>query len=158
WKALKSRFADMPGDGIDVEDCRAHVKERRRTDIKDGTLATELGHLRMVLRWAEKKRLIERASSIERPTPPKRKESHLTRQQCKALIDGAPMPHLRLYTILALATGARNAALLELTWDRCDFERGQIDLRNPEITRPHKGRAVVPMNRTIRAALQEAQD
>jgi len=68
------------------------------------------------------------------------------------------MPHIRLYIMLALATGGRNEALLDLTWDRLDFERGLIDLRNPTINRPHKGRAVVPMNRTIRAALTEARD
>jgi len=67
------------------------------------------------------------------------------------------MPHIRLYILLALATGGRNEALLDLTWDRCDFERGLIDLRNPEINRPHKGRAIVPMNRTIRTALTEAR-
>ena len=67
------------------------------------------------------------------------------------------MPRLRLYIVLALGTGARNAALLELTWARCDFARGIIDLRNPEITRPHKGRAIVPMNRAVRAALMETQ-
>ena len=60
--------------------------------------------------------------------------------------------------LLALATGGRNEALLDLTWSRCDFHRGLIDLRNPEIVRPHKGRAIVPMNRTIRAALTEARD
>jgi integrase len=157
WKALADRFGLFPGDAITPEDCRAHTAARRNAGIKDGTIATELGHLRMVLRWAEKRRLIERASPIERPTPPKRKEFHLTREQCRQLIDNASMPHLRLYIILALGTGARNAALLELTWSRCDLERGIIDLRNPELNRPHKGRAIVPMNRTVRAALVEAQ-
>jgi integrase len=95
--------------------------------------------------------------AIERPSPPKRKERHLTREQCRALIEAAAMPHLKLYVILALATGGRNAALLDLTWERCDFDRGLIDLRDPNIGRPHKGRAIVPMNRSIRAALLEAR-
>jgi integrase len=54
--------------------------------------------------------------------------------------------------------GARNAALLDLTWARCDFDRELIDLRNPTITTPHKGRAIVPMNRTVKAALVEARN
>jgi integrase len=122
----------------------------------------------MVLRWAEKNGLLDftdsagqkhpgRASHIERPSKPKPKEHHLTREQARALIDAAEFPHVRLYTILALGTGARNAALLDLTWDRCDFERELIDLRNPAITTPHKGRAIVPMNRTVKAALLEAK-
>jgi len=157
WKALTERFGHLPGDGITIEDCRAHTAARRKAGIKNGTIATELGHLRMVLRFAEKRRMIERASTIERPAAPKRKERHFTREQCRALIAAATMPHIKLYVILALATGGRNGALLDLTWDRCDFTRTEIDLRNPAIDRPHKGRALVPMNRSIRAALVEAQ-
>jgi integrase len=64
---------------------------------------------------------------------------------------------LRLFIVLAYATGARSAALLGLTWGRCDFARGEIDLRDPTMTLPHKGRALVPMNATVREVLSEAQ-
>lgn len=157
WKALRDRFGTMDGEAITIGDCRAHIAARRATGIKDGTLLTELGHLRMVLKWAERHKLIDRAPAIERPPMPKPKEGYLTKTQGRALIDGAVMPHVRLYIILALSTGARNAALLDLTWDRCDFERGMIDLRNPSISAPHKGRAQVPMTRTMRAALLSAR-
>lgn len=157
WKALAGRFGPAAGDGITIADCRAHVAERRGAGIKDGTIHTELGHLRMVLLWAEKHRYIDRAPYIERPSKPKPKERHLTRAQARALMDAAPMPHIRTFIVLALATGGRSAALLGLTWDRVDFDAGMIDLRNPEITRPHKGRAIVPMNRMLRAQLQGAK-
>lgn len=156
WKALAERFGALQAEGVTIEDCRAHSEARSRAGIKPGTIATELGRLRMVLRWAEKRRLIARAPTIERPSPPKRRDLHLTRDECRALIGHAGMPHLRLYIILALATAARNRAILDLTWDRCDFARGKIDLRNPAIGRPHKGRAIVPMNRSARAALLDA--
>ena len=68
WKALRDRFGPMDATSIIVEDSREHMKERRAKSIADGTLLTELGHLRMVLKWAEKKRLIDRAPHIERPT------------------------------------------------------------------------------------------
>lgn len=158
FKAIEPRFGHLHADDVTVEHCRAYTAARRRKGIKDGSIATELGHLRMALKWAEKHRLIARAPHIERPTPPKRTERHLTREQCRAMIEAATMPHIRLYIIVALATGARNGAILDLTWSRCDFERGMIDLRNPAMTHPHKGRAVVPMNRTVRAALIEARD
>jgi hypothetical protein len=61
WKALKDRFGEMEAAAITVADCRAHMAERRKNGIMDGTLLTELGHLRMVLRWAEKHKLIDRA-------------------------------------------------------------------------------------------------
>jgi integrase len=158
WKALQARFGNMEADAITIADCRAHMAERRKTSIMDGTLLTELGHLRMVLKWAEKHKLLDRAPHIERPSKPKPKEEHLTKQQARALIDAASMPHMKLYIVLALGTGARNAALLDLTWDRCDFGRERIDLRNPKITVPHKGRAIVPMTRTVKAALLAARN
>jgi integrase len=157
WKALAPQFGPLPGDRVTIADCRAHTEARRKAGIKDGTIHTELGHLRMVLVWARKHGLLKEAPDIERPSKPKPREHHLTRDQARAVIEAANMPHLRLFIILALGTGARSAALLGLTWDRCDFIRGLIDLRDPAMTMPHKGRAIVPMNRTVRAALVEAR-
>lgn len=164
WKALEKRFGAMEPSSITITDCRSHVAERRGIKTKrhpegihDGTIHTELGHLRMVLLWAEKNGLIEKAPYIERPPKPKPAERHLTRTEARRLIDAATLPHIKLFIILALGTGARARALLDLTWDRCDFDRGLVDLRNPKITVPHKGRAIVPMNRTVRAALMDAK-
>lgn len=158
WKALKDRFGDLPGDEITTAHCRAHVAARRKAGVKDGTLHTELGHLRMVLVWAEKQRLINRAPHIERPSKPKPKEKHLTPEQVRALIDGCEFPHLKLFIHLAYATAGRAAAILGLTWDRVDFVREKINLEDPTITIPHKGRAIVPMTRTLKARLLEAKE
>src|ERR1700730_8267087 len=151
-------FGEMEAEAITVADCRAHIDSRRKRGIKDGTLLTELGHLRMVLKWAEKHKLIDRAPHIERPPQPRPKEDkHLTRDEVRRLIANSALPHVRLAVILLYTTAARSAALRRLTWERCDFEREQMDLREPTITRPHKGRAIVPMLRTAKAALLEAQ-
>src|SRR3954454_6456098 len=115
WKALRSRFGWMPGDAITIADCRAHVEERRKAGIKDGTIHTELGHLRMILLWAEKNRLIDRAPFIERPAKPKPPEKHLSRAEVKALAKACQMPHLELFVHLAYATAGRAAAILGLT-------------------------------------------
>jgi integrase len=45
--------------------------------------------------------------------------------------------------------------VLELTWDRVDFERGQVNLRTGEGQR--KGRAIVPITESLRVALVEAR-
>lgn len=157
WKALESRFGPMHADEITIADCRAHAAARRAAGIQDGTIHTELGHLRMVLKWAEAHKLIAAAPTIERPSKPKPKERHLTRAEVRALIDAATVPHIRLFIILAVGTGARSAALMDLTWDRCFLDDEMIDLRDPFLTRPHKGRAIVPMNRAVKTALIEAK-
>lgn len=163
WKALELRFGHLDPAAISVADCRAHAASRREptsrypNGIHDGTIHTELGHLRMVLLWAEKHGLIDRAPYIERPSKPKPSEKHLTRAEAKRLIEAAHLPHLKLFVTLALGTGARVRAILDLQWNGCDFERNQINLRNPALTTPHKGRAIVPMNRMVKEALLEAK-
>jgi integrase len=111
----------------------------------------------MILLWAEKHKLIDRAPYIERPPKPKPREKHLTKEQVYGLRDACDLPHMRLFVLLAYATAARSNALLTLRWDRVDLGRNKIDLRAPEIKTPHKGRAIVPINNTLRAALQEAK-
>lgn len=54
-----------------------------------------------------------------------------------------------------LSTAARVTAVLELTWDRVDFERRQINLRTGDGQR--KGRAIVPMTESLYAALLNAR-
>jgi len=63
---------------------------------------------------------------------------------------------VRLAILTMLSTAARVTAVLELTWDRVDFDGGKINLRTTELG-PRKGRAVVPMNDGLRAALTVAK-
>lgn len=158
WKALEARFGQMEGSALTVIDCREHTAERRKAGIQDGTIHTELGHLRTVLVWAEKNGLIDRAPHVERPAKPDPKEGYLKREEVARLIAGAKVPHIKLAIMLMIGTGARNAAALELTWDRVDFNRGLINLRNPFDGTRRKGRATVPMNPSLKAALLEAKD
>ncbi|HTV69276.1 MAG TPA: site-specific integrase [Rhizobiaceae bacterium] len=147
----------MDGEAITIADCRAHTAARRKAGIKDGTIHTELGHLRMVLKWAEKHRLIDRAPAIERPAKPEPKDGYLTRDEVARMLDKANAPHIRLAILLLIGTGARSAAARELTWDRVDFDRRMIQLRNPFDKTKRKGRATVPMNDMLFSALQEAK-
>ncbi|MGQ4813096.1 tyrosine-type recombinase/integrase [Agrobacterium vitis] len=157
WKALAERFGSRDGESITREDCREHTKARRSARISDGTIHTELGHLRTVLKWAEANRLIDRAPAIERPVKPDPKDRHLTRLEAQAILAAAKTPHLKIAIHLMLGTAARVTAILELTWDRVDFERKLIHLRDPSDKVARKGRAIVPINGTLMAALQEAK-
>jgi len=85
---------------------------------------------------------------------------------CALLGAAVETPHLKLFIILAIATGGRTTALLELTWDRVNFAEGWIDLGTPgeigadDITHKgyQKGRAKVAMNDMSRAALADMYD
>lgn len=157
WKALAPRFASFQATEITVADCRAYVSARRAAGRKEWTIFGELGDLRTVLAWAAKQRLIDKAPFIERNSQPPPKELFFTRREISQLIGSAGMPHVRTFIILAIGTGARKTAILGLTWDRVDFDRRQIDLRDPEMKAKHKGRAIVPMNDMVTKALTEAK-
>lgn len=157
WKALEPHFGRLEGEAVTVADCRAYTAERRKQGRKDGSIHTELGHLRSVLVWAKNERLIAHAPHIERPPKPDAKEGYLTRQEVTRLREAANAPHIKLAILLMIATGARNEAALQLTWDRVDFERRMIQLRNPFDRAKRKGRATVPMNDSLMEALQEAK-
>jgi len=158
WRAntILPIFGDLTPDQITPEDCRAHIARRRAQGRADGTIWTEMGLLRNVLSWAVKQGMIDRAPHIERPSKPAPKDRHLTRAEVEKLLDAPAEPHVRLAILLMLTTAARVAAVLELTWDRVDLMRGQIDYRTPGAT-TRKGRAVVPINATLRAALMVAR-
>lgn len=155
-KAMLPDLGALRADQITVEHCREYNAKRRLAGIKQGTVWTELGHLRIVLNWAAKKGLIERAPHIELPQKPAPRERHLTRDEAAALIHAEAQPHIKLAIRLMLSTAARVGAILDLTWDRVDMERRRINLR-AEGTGPRKGRAVVPINDTLLAALSEAR-
>jgi integrase len=156
-RAVLAHFGHLDPAQITPEICRGYIAARRTLGRKDGTIWTELGHLRTVLNWAEKTGTIERAPHIERPPKPDPKTRYLTREEASRLLDTAAMPHIRLFIVLAITTAARTSALLELTWDRCDFDRGTIDLSSTALAFRRKGRATVPMNETARMALVEAK-
>jgi integrase len=146
----------MDGGEITIADCRGHIAERRNAGCGDGTIHTELGHLRMVLLWACRHGHIDRAPAIERPSKPPPKDAYLTRPEIERMVAVANAPHVALAIQLLIGTGARSAAALELTWDRVDFNRRMIQLRNPFDKTRRKGRATVPINDTLLVALQEA--
>ena len=156
-KAILPMFGAMLPDQITTQDCRQYLADRREKGRKDGTIRTELGHLRTCLTWAEKHRMIEHAPHIERPALPAPKERYLTRAEIDRLLAADADHHIRLAILLMLTTAARIGAVLDLTWDRVDMMRGQINLRL-EGSGPRKGRAIVPINATLRAALTAAKE
>jgi len=150
WGRLAPHFAALRPDQIDRGASRAYVAARTQAGIGLGTIHTEMTYLRAALRWHD------RAGPwvVELPSRPPPRSRHLSRDEYGRLLDAAKSPHVRLFIVLALATAGRMAAILDLTWDRVDLERGVIRLGEGEKRR--KGRATVPMTERARAALREA--
>lgn len=155
WKFMAPTFGHLRPDQIEVAHSRQHIALRREKGIKDGTLWTELGHLSTVLKWAFDRKMIAHRPVIERPSKPAPRDRYLTTKEIRKLLATPMAHHIRIAVLLMLGTAARPGAAQELTWDRVDFDLGVIDLRTGEGNR--KGRAVIPMNRGLAAALREAK-
>jgi len=157
WRRLGRYFGGRKAHTLTIADSRAYLAMRRREGVKDSTIRAELLSLRNVLHWAEKHKLISKAPYIELPKASPPRERYLTQEEVQKLLNHARTVHLKLAIVLMLATAARIKALLELTWDRVDFERNLINLqpfRDDQAGR--KGRAIVPINKTLQQALREA--
>jgi integrase len=151
-KPLRRFFGPLLPDQATRAATRTYTRERK---VAPGTLRRELGGLRAALRWAAREGWIDTAPYIELPAPPAPQERWLTRKEAALLLDACAAPHLRLFVLLALHTGARSGAILDLTWDRADLEAGRIDFG---AGRGKKRRAVVPISATLAAELETARE
>ncbi len=151
WVAAKPHFQTKRPADVTDKTIKAFIDARRSSGVSDGTIRKELGVLRQALRWHDPKN----APAIELPPSPPPRERHLTRDEYIKLLESCDAPHLKLFIRLALNTGARKGALLDLTWDRVDLERGLIALSKGVQT--NKRRATVPINGTLKTALLESR-
>ena len=157
WKRLEPTFGTMTAESVTKDICRTYAKQRRDQGISDGTIHLELGYLRAALTHAERDGLIDRAPYVPLPQKPAPRDHYIPKPTAPDVLAGAVMPHVRLFIIVALSTAGRAEAILDLTWDRVDFARRRIDLRDPSRPATPKGRAVPPMNETAFSALAEAK-
>src|SRR3546814_4076317 len=93
--------------------------------------------------WARKQGQVAAKPEMWLPQIGERKTRHLTHGQFEKFFAEVKAPHARLYVLLGLYTMARPSAILELTWDRVDFERRLIDLNPAGRKQTAKRRPVV---------------
>lgn len=145
WKTAKATFAHLRPDQITRAVCRAYRDERYAAGRKPNTVRKELEVVRAALNFHKR----GDKAIFELPPPPPPKERFLSKDEVRALLKASrAFPHVRAFIALSVSTGARQSALLELTWDRVDMQRRLIKLsRGEAIDEQMKSRAVVPMNR-----------
>lgn len=149
WKAMKSFWENVDPERIDEAMCRKYAEGRK---VGPATMRYELSMLSVALRHANKPR------KVWRPSAPERQIRHLTHSEFERWYAEVKAPHARLYALLGLFTMARPSAILELTWDRVDFERKQIDLNPRGRRQTKKRRPVVALNDEALEALQAAYE
>lgn len=165
WGRLKPYFGNTDITAITEAACQKYAVDKEAEGYAEWTIYCDLNHLRTICNWAVKKKIItdKQCPLIWLPQEPSAAVTQaMTLDQVTALLDATPTDHMRLFILLAIGTAGRLTALLELTWDRVDFVKNEIDLRLKKERKSildksfQKGRAVVSMNETTRTALLHA--
>jgi integrase len=158
WKRAKPHFAHLRPDQITRAICEEYAAQRkefgkglRGQALSDATILKELNVIRQALNWRGATGAVFGAPSASPP-----RDRHLTRQEFQRLLENCTAPHIRTFMVLALSTAGRKSAILQLTWDRVDFDREQIRL-GVVGERNRKGRALVPMTNRAKVELLAAK-
>ena len=165
WRAMKPWFGGRSPLLLEAQDFRDYAQSRIDSGRKPATVNTELRRLNSCFKWAFETRKLPFRPKVWIPSAGDGRQRVLTIDEARrilAVLDRSD-PHIRLFIIIAFATGARHMAILDLTWDRIDFDNGIItfdeDLPPDPMSKAwRKGRATVPMNKAVREALKIANE
>lgn len=152
WKRLEPTFGDRLGSDVTKDDCRDYAKLRQRQGASPGTAKIELEFLRACLNL----RYGRGNNHVWTPPQSAPRERYLTKEEVDALLAHVRTPHVRLFIILAITTGARMSAILELQWEQIDLKNNVINFNAPGREQTNKRRPSVPMTTRARGALEEA--
>jgi integrase len=153
-KPLRRLMGELAPDQIHDPAVARYARERRVEGRADGTIIRELGVLRAALHWAGRQDgwLNKIPKFIMPVNHPQSKNRWLTKDEARRLLDGCKSPHVRLFVMLGLYTGARKGAILGLEWEQ--VTDGLIDY-GPGHGR--KRRSKVPIHPVLRMELDEQQ-
>ena len=130
--------------------------------IAPQTVRKELNILQAALNFVISKRLVRGVDPFHLPKPPESqpKDLWMTEKQERKMMDALPDQSLdmQIFVRLALSYGARKQAIVDLTWDQVDFDRGEIDFNRPGAIKTRKRRSRVPMTAQVRDVLMRKSE
>lgn len=157
---LKPFFGSTKALSLTLGKQDAYVAHQREKGMGDESIRRDLSTLSAALKRAVAYNKLAHCPPLRSLTPAPPRERWLTRGEVARLfwqLRGKRQRHVLLFCRLALYTGARTGAVLDLTWDRVHFDTGLIDYRKPGRAQTKKRRVVAPMTRKIRRMLLHAK-
>ena len=123
---------------------RKVVEDKR--PVSPAMIRRELVVLSAALHHALDNGRLTSVPKIPMPAVESHRTRYLERDEIERLIANCVEPHIKLFVTLAINTGARKGALLEMRWSQVDFTNRIVYLNPEGRIQTHKRRAIVPMN------------
>jgi integrase len=171
WKNLQPFFGSKIVTEVSQMVIDSYVQRRTSGQLgrlaKPQTCRRELQYLMACLRFCAhpKQKLFAPAliEAVELPEPGEARDRWLKTAEIQKLLNAAAdmrrgdrLSRGERFLWLALETAGRKQALLDLTWDRVDFETRVIHLDVPGRKKTSKGRANVPISKSLLPVLERA--
>ena len=173
WKQLDPHFGKLNAADLSQAIVDDYVDKRISGQlgraVKPQTAAKELSYLMAAIRFcADPRRGILPPNTVVRfdlPAAGDPRDRWLRTDEIRKMLAAAKrlnkserLSRGERFLHLALETAGRKEALLELTWDRVDFETGMISLNVPGRRKTKKRRADVPISASLRPVLLRAHE
>lgn len=173
WNNLKPHFGDLTLDQISQETVDVYEAKRKAGKIgrpsKAATVRKELVALRACFNYCaeprHRPRMVEKADlpAFDLPQESEPRDRWLSTEEIKLLLasaakmrTGDKLSRGERFLWLALETAARKQAILDLTWDRVDFEIGVIHYDVPGRKKTKKRRTTVAISDALLPILKRA--
>lgn len=161
-RRLKDYFGSTDADDIDLDKQGLFIRWRRQQSVSDGTIKRDLSVLSAALKYAHKRKKINRPYDIETISAPQARERFLTRAEYTKLLrylrayirQHKRYHHLLLFTRIAFRTGQRVGVITSLTWDRVDYEVRNLHMEIPQMVRTNKRQITIGFNHYLERALK----
>ena len=155
-RAIRKFFKGVAVVDVTDELVREFTKSRAN-DVAAATVRKELNSLQAALNFVVRRNMVRNIApfNLPKPAPSEPRDLWMTESQEAFFLRElkAEKMDVQVFARLALAYGCRRQALLDLTWEQVDFERGLIDFNKPGAAQTNKRRAKVPMTDSIRDLL-----
>jgi integrase len=169
WNNLCPHFGALTLAEVVEDKVDEYILLRQEADAAPATIRHELSRLKACFNWcaAPKQKIIGLADVPVFDLPPDSpaRDRWLRTPEIRKLLDSAValrcgdrLSRIERFLWLALETASRLMAILELTWDRVDFELGTINYNVPGRRKTKKRRAIVPISSVLRPILLRAYE
>jgi integrase len=136
---------------------KEYERDMRKAGWSAATINRARNSLRAALKHAVRNGDLRYAPHVPALKVANGRERWLTREEAAALLWACRHPryrYLAMFILIALYTGARHEAILELEWSRVDLERGVIDFNVPGVAETNKRRIRGPIPDKLVAMLR----